>query len=86
MGNTELERVSSVEYLGVLIDENLNWSNQIKSLCLKISRSAGIISKWRYYVDSSTLIAIYFSIVQSYLQYSRSALQPLEIIQNIILI
>ena len=42
MGNVELKRVSSVKYLGVMLDENVTWENQIEHLSTKLSRSAGI--------------------------------------------
>ena len=68
MGNIVLERVIKViEYLGVTLDENFNWHSQVNKLTLKLSRSAGIISKLRHYIDMSSLIVVYYAIVYSYL-------------------
>ena len=50
VGNVELGRVSSVKCLGVLLDEKVTWENEIDYLATKLSRSAGIFSKLRYYL------------------------------------
>ena len=69
MGSVNLERVSEMEYLGVVIDCNINWRSQINILTSKLSRSAGVISKLRYYFDTKVLLSVYYAIVYSYLQY-----------------
>ena len=51
MGNIELENVNSVKYLGVMLDANVTWSEQIEFLASNLSRSAGIFSKLRYYLN-----------------------------------
>ena len=38
-----IERSVCERFLGVLVDENLSWSDHIKSLASKISRNSGII-------------------------------------------
>ena len=58
-----------VKYLGILIDPHLNWSYQIDSLCGKLSRATGMLSKIRHYVSDSTLRNIYFAIFSSLLNY-----------------
>ena len=90
MGNVVLERVSSIKYLGVTLDERFSCPEHIISLRKKISSSAGILSKLRYYVDTQTLIKVYYALIHSYLQYalicwgsaSKTALRPLNVIQN----
>ena len=90
MGNVELKRVSSVKYLGVMLDENVTWENQIEHLSTKLSRSAGIFSKLRYYLDIKTLIEMYHALFNSRLQYailcwgsaSRTNLHRLQVLQN----
>ena len=70
MGNVELERVSSVKYLGVLLDEKTTWENQIDYLAIKLSRSAGIFSKLSYYLNPKTLLEMYHALFNSRLQYA----------------
>jgi hypothetical protein len=90
MGDTVLERVSSIKYLGVILDDRFKWQNHISYVCTKISRSVGILSKLRYYVNIETLLKVYYSLVSSHLSYALIAwgsagvtvLQPLKVLQN----
>lgn len=36
INNLELERTESIKYLGLMIDENLNWNEHIKHVIKKI--------------------------------------------------
>ena len=59
----------SVKYLGIYIDTHLNWTAQVDSLSVKLSRSTGMLSKIRHYVSADTLRNIYFGIFSSLLTY-----------------
>jgi len=90
MGNVELKRVDSVKYLGVYLDQNITWSNQLDYLSTKLSRSAGIFSKLRYYLNTKTLVDMYHALFNSHLQYgilcwgstTELNLNRLQILQN----
>ena len=56
---------STVNFLGVLLHENLQWQTHIDSLITKLSRAVGLLSKVRYYVPKYSLRTIYFSIFNS---------------------
>ena len=51
INNKQLKREFCVRYLGILIDSNLNWKDQVEGIVKKIRRSIGILSKLLYYVD-----------------------------------
>ena len=59
-----------VKYLGVYIDEHLNWRHHIDFVCNKLKRANGALSKLRHYVDKKTLLALYFSLFHSHLSYA----------------
>ena len=61
---------STVNCLGVLLHENLQWQRHIDSLITKLSRAVGLLSKIRYYVPKYLLRAIYFSIFNSHMIYT----------------
>ena len=90
LNNVDIKRVKYVKYLGVLLDNKLNWKAHVTGLCSKLSRVCGIFYKLRHYVPLNTLRIVYFSLVQSHLQYSlinwgranNVTLHPLEIMQN----
>ena len=90
LNNVDIKRVEYVKYLGVLLDNKLNWKAHVHGLCSKLSRVCGIFYKLRHYIPQNTLRIVYFSLVQSHLQYSlnnweranKVTLHPLEIMQN----
>ena len=64
-----IQEVSTVRYLGVTFDSNLTWKNHVNELCLKLSKTVGIFSKLRYYVNVDILIMLYYSLVYPFLNY-----------------
>ena len=64
-----IEQKSYVKYLGVLIDEHLNWKEHICNVTKKISRSVGIICKLRLCMNRSLLRTLYYTLVYSHLNY-----------------
>ena len=61
--------VSKVKYLGILLDEHLNFNDQFQQLYQKLNRATGMLAKIRHYVPTNTLLNIYYSIFQSNLIY-----------------
>ena len=66
---TQLNRVGFTESLGVLIDENLTWSNHINAISKKISSRIGSIKRISRCVPPATLHNIYHGLVQSHFDY-----------------
>ena len=73
-----------------MLDKNVTWTEQIEYLSSKLSSSAGIFSKLRYYLNTKTLLDMYHALFNSHLQYailcwgstSATNLQRLQIFQN----
>lgn len=80
-----LEQCSSYKYLGIYIDDNLNWNSHIHYITKKVLKACGAIAKLRHCVDIDTLKNVYYALVHSYLRYglmvwgntTSSALSPL---------
>ena len=88
INGTKLIPSDSVKYLGILIDPYLNWSHHMDSLCTKLSRAVGMLSKIRHYVNENELRSIYFAIFNSLLSYcsivwGQSNTKNLRRVQNI---
>lgn len=64
-----LSRVSNIKYLGVFIDENLNWSVHVKSVIARARKTIYIFKKLRGSADKNTLMMVYFSLCQSLFSY-----------------
>ena len=86
----QIERVKSIKYLGLHIDDKLTWSSQLKLLETRLSQASGIMSKLRHFVNFDCLKSFYYAKVYSYLQYavlawggsSQSKLYRINIIHN----
>ena len=59
----------NTKFLGVIIDDKLNWSDHILYIKNKISKSIGIILKTRSFLNESTLRNLYFTFIYPYLIY-----------------
>ena len=62
-------RVTKAKFLGVIVDQHLNWKDHISVVSLKISKSCGIISRVRNTLDIKSKKMIYYSLVHPYLTY-----------------
>ena len=90
MGDTTLEKVKTIKYLGVIFDERFSWRNHVSYICTKLSQSVGVLSKLRYFVNIDALLKTYHSLVNSHLSYSlmswgsagTTILQPIRVLQN----
>ena len=60
----------SVKYLGIKIDENLNWKQHIHDIAIKLNRANALLSIIRNYVNKLTLRTIYFAIFDSHINYA----------------
>ena len=49
-----IEQKTHTKFLGVVINENLNWSNHVKYISTPIARSIGVLRKLRYFLPVST--------------------------------
>jgi len=64
-----LERVASIKYLGVVLDEHLKWDNQIKTVLVKARSRLYLLSRLRPYVSSPIFKILYMSLLQSVFDY-----------------
>ena len=85
-----IERVKHTKFLGVFIDDKLNWKKHISYISSKISRGLGIVIKARKLLSLSALKTLYFSFIYPYFTYCNqvwgsacdSHLHPLIILQK----
>jgi len=85
-----LSKQSSLKYLGVILDDKLNWKPQIEKLVTQLSKSCGMLYKLKHYTNTSLLKSVYFALFHSYLTYSiinwgrpnKTTLLPLIRLQN----
>ena len=69
MDNTILVKRSSLKYLGVIVDHNLNWIGHISYIRNKVSRGIGIMYMARSFLNIKRLLSLYYSYIYPYLIY-----------------
>ena len=69
INGTELEVVSKIKLLGVLLDNSLDWKEQVQAVSLKVSRGLGILKHSKKFLPFSALTSLYTSIVEPHFQY-----------------
>ena len=67
--NTVLTGVSTCKFLGVFIDNKLSWKTHIDNLCTVISRNIGVINKLKFFLPSRTLLTLYHTMIEPYINY-----------------
>ena len=90
INNTIILATSNHDFLGVVLDKTLSFSQHINLVSSKISKTIGILFKIKDFVPKNILRIIYTSLIQSYLSYGISVwgaanptnLHPLIILQK----
>ena len=56
---------NKVKYLGIQMEQHLDWNVHVKNVIPKLNRAIGILSKIRHYVPKFLLKTIYYSLFNS---------------------
>ena len=67
-GNT-LDRVKFTKFLGVYVDENMNWNQQISFVTNTLARMCGILYRIRNYLTPESLTSNYYTLCYPHLTY-----------------
>jgi hypothetical protein len=67
---SKLDIVTQTQFLGIIMDSSLTWKQHIIYLTKKISKSIGILSRARKFLNTVTLRQLYFSFLFPYLSYA----------------
>ena len=67
---TRIYPSKSVKYLGVHLDEHLDWKIHVSIVAKELQRANGALSKLRHYMSQKALINIYHAIFSSHIRYA----------------
>ena len=67
--NKELEVIQKTKYLGVTIDNSLNWKEHIKTVSTKVSKAIGFLRHSKTFLPQETLKTLYKGIVEPHFRY-----------------
>ena len=70
--NQEINRTSHIKFLGVILDENLNWNHHINELCNKLKRLFHIFYNIRHLLCKENIKTIYYALIYSRIKYGIS--------------
>ena len=70
--NTEIVRANQVKYLGLILDENLNWNAHISSVCSKLKRYFKVFYSIRNFLTKQHITTIYYTLIYSHVKYALS--------------
>ena len=88
--NKTINRVKSVKYLGLLIDESLKWNYHVNEVCNSIKKLFPIFYNIRQYINLKHARSIYYSMIYSKVKYaiiaygqtSQENINKIQILQN----
>ena len=69
IANNQIERKKAIKFLGVMLDENVNWQEHIRTVENKIAKNIGLLYRAKYLLNELSLKCIYFAYIHSYLNY-----------------
>ena len=69
LDNTKITRMDAVKYLGVMVDDELNWKKQVNTVLGKVKKAAGMLKKVNFIAPNSVNRTLYYSFLQSVIQY-----------------
>ena len=88
--NESIDEIEKTKFLGVIIDNKMNWKEHIAYIAGKLSRGIGMIIKARHYLNKDALLSLYYGFIYPYLTYCnqvwgatfKTNLKRLETLQN----
>ena len=67
--DNELEVVQKTKYLGLQIDNSLDWKEHVKTVSSKVSRAIGFLKHAKSFLPEETLRTMYTGIVEPHFRY-----------------
>ena len=86
----EIERVESIKYLGVMLDEKLNFNDHIDYTIRKAAQKFGVLCRINRYLTTEAKIDVYKSLIAPHFDYcasilflaTRQQLKRMQVLQN----
>jgi ribonuclease P/MRP protein subunit RPP40 len=64
-----IDQVEKTKFLGVIINSTLTWEDHINTISNKISKNIGILYRTRNNLTTDTLLTLYHTLIEPYLNY-----------------
>ena len=63
INNNIVDHINNTKFLGVIIDSKLNWAAHILYIKSNISKSIGILLKFKKFIQNNTMRNMYFTFI-----------------------
>ena len=73
INDAPIKQVVSTKFLGVQIDENINWTHHITLTENKLAKQLGLLYKAKSFLNRKSMINLYFSFIHTYINYGNIA-------------
>jgi len=70
LSGTELKKVDSAKYLGIVLDANLKWDEHINFITSRVSRKLYVLQQFSYSMPPNLVANIYFTCIQPIIEYA----------------
>ena len=60
LDNEDVQQVKQVKFLGIIVDEHLNWKAHIDAVCMKLSKICGLLYRVRNLMTMEALMSVYY--------------------------
>ena len=67
--NVQIERVNTFNFLGIMLDESLTWTDHTNMVANKISRVTGVLHRLKNIFPKEILLTLYNTLILSYINY-----------------
>ena len=73
VGSNNIERTSSIKFMGVMLDEHISWIYHIRTVEKKIAKNIGLLYGVIQFLNENYLKTVYFLFILFYLNYANIA-------------
>ena len=90
IGNDKIERVTETKFLGIQLDENLNWHKQLQQISNKLSSGLYALNSSKHFLAKEHLVKLYNTLINPHLNYGvilwgasgTTKLKKIKVMQN----
>jgi hypothetical protein len=76
--SNRINRVKSLKFLGICLDENLNWTEHINQVSSRLKQNCYLLNNVKYFLPKKHLLALYYAHIYSHIIYGISIWGPLS--------
>ena len=69
IGDDRVSHITSIKYLGVQVDQYLNWEEHVLTRTTKVSREIGMLRLAKRYLPLETIQMMYRGLIEPYFRY-----------------